>query len=260
MKKLHSSLFKTTALACSLASISPAAMSDTILGIYAGAGVWDTSLDGSVGASSDPITSSELGIDSSKNTFAYLAFEHLVPVIPNARVSLTNISLDGDSTVSREFTFDDQTFDANGRAVTNIDLDMTDVTLYYEILDNWVSIDVGVNVRMLDGMADVEVTDDSGNSQTDSMDFSGALPMLYGKARFDLPFSGLYVDAIIDYLSLDGNTVTDTDIKLGYMFEGPLDIGFELGYRQFKIDLDDLDDATINMTFDGPYANLALHF
>lgn len=233
------------------------AHADTLLGIYAGAGVWQADIDGAIGTDSDPITTEELGLDSENNNYFYLALEHPVPVLPNIRLSQTALKHEGAATVSREFTWDNQTFSGEAATATTLDFTMTDVTLYYEILDNWVSLDIGVTGKVLDGEAIVR---QPAYNRSETIELSGGLPLLYAMARFDLPLTGLYVAAKANYIGYDDSSVSDADFHIGYRLESVLDVGAELGYRQFKLDLQDFEDATANLTYDGPYLNLAIHF
>jgi hypothetical protein len=51
------------------------------------------------------------------------------------------------------------------------------------------------------------------------------------------------------------------DAKLGYMSNGlGLDLGFDLGYRQMNLTVEELDDFNADLTTDGPYASLFVHF
>lgn len=257
-KKYLRSLGASLTLVAMAASTNSSA--DTILGIYAGAGVWDASIDGSIGVASDSISTGELGIKDEQSQYFYVALEHPVPIIPNIRLQHTTLENDGYAVVEREFEFDGITYPANAPTATKLDLSQTDVTLYYEILDNWVSLDLGLTAKILDGEATILATPEGSDPVGSSVELKGGVPMLYGMARFDLPLSGLYAGGHINYFSYDNSTISDLDIKLGWMFESVLDVGAELGYRQFKLKLEDFDDADGDVTFDGPYLNLAVHF
>ncbi|TVZ39516.1 outer membrane protein [Alteromonadaceae bacterium 2753L.S.0a.02] len=247
--------------ACLTAVLLPGvASADTVLGVYGGIGVWTTSIDGSIGVDDIPITTEELGIKDENANFFYIALEHPIPVIPNIRIARATVKNTGSALVEREFTWDNITFPANAQTDTTIDLTQTDVTLYYEILDNWVSFDVGLNAKVIDGFASVLSQPEGQEAIYEEFELKGAVPMLYGMARFDLPLSGLFIGARANYVGYDNSMLSDFDVQIGYLFESVLDVGAELGYRQFKLKLDEFDDANLDITYDGPYLNLAVHF
>lgn len=253
------SLIQAVTLASALSTLCLPATADTILGIYAGAGVWNASFDGEINGEYNgdtTITTDQLGVDSSNNTFMYVALEHPIPVIPNIRLSVTDLTTDGSGSVDEAFTFQGITYTTNTPTNTEIDLSHTDVTFYYEILDNWVSMDFGLTARKFDGLATITSDTDEGSVTLDT-----TIPMLYGKARFDLPFSGWYVAGTLNYIGYSDAKISDFDGKIGYQSDGlALDFGVDLGYRTLSIDLEDSDDLNANISVDGPYASVTVHF
>ncbi len=247
-------------LFCAVCAASSMSSADTIFGVYGGIGIWQGDIDGSMGLDDIPITTDELGIDDEQNQFFYVALEHPVPVLPNVRIQYTELDYEGFAIVDREFTWDDITFPANAPTTTELDLSQTDITLYYEILDNWVSFDIGLTAKMVDGSGKVDSRPEGLDPIIEETDFSGSIPLAYAMARFDLPLTGSYLGGYMNYISLDGSKISDLDIKLGWQYESVLDVGFELGYRQFKLELVDFEDANADLSFSGPYLNLAVHF
>lgn len=261
---MRNRVFKTAGAVLALSAIASGANADTIFGLYAGGGVWNSSYDGSVGTDEEPVTASELGLDSSNSNFFYVALEHPVPVLPNVRLSKTNVSTEGSSTVSREFTFEDLVVPADVDTQTELDLSHTDITLYYELLDNYLSFDLGLTGRNFDSSASIsyQSQDDPDNvNGSESVELKGTLPLLYTKLQVDLPFTGWYVGGSLNYISYDGDSFSDIDAKVGYMTDGlGLDVGFDVGYRQMKLTVDELDDLSADLTTDGAYASVFMHF
>src|SRR5690625_5979435 len=93
------------------------------------------------------INAEPLVLDDSNNKYFYLAFEHFLPIIPNARVQHTRISSDQSAVIDQAFTLNNQTFVANETVFTDLDLTQTDLTAYYQLLDNWVTLNVGLTLR-----------------------------------------------------------------------------------------------------------------
>ena len=231
------------------------AQADTLLGIYAGAGTWKQDYSGDAAAFGTAIDlEDDLGFTDETNNILYAALEHGVPVLPNIRVQHSNISIDADNMLSRTIDFNGVTFPLNETIATELDLTQTDLVLYYEILDNVFSLDVGLAVRWVDGHFDIASSVDSTRAE-----FKGVLPMLYGKARVDLPFSGFWLGAEAQGLGYDGSQLFDANVQLGW--ESPIGLGLEAGWRTYRLELDDVDDfSDASIDVSGPYAALNYHF
>lgn len=239
------------------------------LGIYAGGGVWHASSEGDIGTDATPLTLEELGFDEEQNLSFYVALEHPLPVLPNMRLAATTLELSGSETLARGSTDElriaiDADFSIpDGSTVTSdIDLDFIDYTLYYELLDNYVSLDLGITARQFDGSASFSYVDASTIEQSTQRDLDVVLPMIYTKVQLDLPLTGWYFGGHANIIDYDDNSVADIEAKVGYMTEGlGLDLGFDLGFRQFSIETDpEDDDLTVDLTLDGPFASFFVHF
>lgn len=242
---------KKATVAATLALLSPLSFADTVLGIYAGVGQWQADYAGDVG---DPsIEVKELGLKDSDNNFYYIALEHPVPIIPNIKLQKMDISSKQTATVNRTFTIDGTTFVAGTEVATDIDLSHVDLLLYYELLDNWVNLDVGVNIRKFDGNVTAV-----GEFVDESVELDQAIPMLYAKAQFNLPLTGFAAGLEGNVISYDGNNLTDYSAKVMYMFDSALDLGLEVGYRSMSMEID--DDVTADIELKGPYAAALFHF
>jgi len=244
---------KKLILASSLAALlTPAAFADTVLGVYAGAGQWKSDYDGKAGEPS--ITLDDLGVKEHNNNFFYIALEHPVPIIPNIRLETIDIKSRQSSDISKTFIIDGTPYTAGDHVTSEFDLSHTDVTLYYEILDNWLNLDLGITARKFDGFVWAESTTSSRKVKIDD-----TLPMLYAKFQFDLPFSGLSAGVDVNYVSYSGDKVSDYSAKVSYLFDSVLDIGLEGGYRKLSVTVDD-DDLKANLDLKGPYVALIAHF
>lgn len=248
MKKL------TLALTCALLS-APAVHADTILGVYAGAGSWNADFSGSAGNPS--ITLKELGFKDESNSYYYVALEHPIPLIPNIMLEQTNIRSQQSAVVSKTFTIDGTDFTANDTIASDFDLTHTDFTLYYEILDNWVNLDLGITARKFDGYVHAQSANNPSDNQ--KVDVDQTLPLLYGKVQFDLPFTGFSAAADVKYISYSGDKLSDYTVKVSYLFDSVLDIGVEAGYRKMSLTVDD-DDLKAKVDLKGPYAAVIAHF
>lgn len=232
--------------------IASHASADTIFGIYAGAGTWQSEYSGSVGNPS--ATMDELGFDENNNSFYYIAIEHPVPLIPNIKLQHNDISSRQTGTLSSSFSLDNTTYPAGTEVSTDFDLSFTDAVLYYEILDNWLNLDLGVTVRQYSGQMQAEAL-----NVTDEVDVDVTLPLGYARFQFDLPLTGFSAGFEGNYINYSGNTVSDYSAKVSYMFDSVLDLGIEVGYKAASIKIDE-DDIDTNIRLKGPYAAAIFHF
>lgn len=239
------------------ACLSVSAHADTVLGVYAGAQVWDMETQGGF---ADQTTLTQFNFDAQTNGAFYVALEHPVPLVPNVKVKRTQMDTEGSTLLTTSFTFDGELFTANTNVDTVIDLTATDFILYYEIFDNDLfSVDIGINGKNVDGTLVVDAPD---SGITARQSFSGIVPMGYSRLAFGLPFTGLGVYAEGSYLAIDDSKVSDIEVALTYSFieSLALDLTLQLGYRDTTVELDDLDDTYTDLGFDGIFAGIEFHF
>ena len=124
--------------------------------------------------------------------------------------------------------------------------------MYYEILDNWINVDVGLSLREYDGGVALKT---SALDQSENIDFS--LPLIYVKARVDLPFTGFFVDAEMSTISYDDEELTDTQFGVGY--ETSVGFGAKLGYKTFSLKIDE-KPLKADFEFSGSYLSVFYHF
>lgn len=237
------------ALAILAASASVSSQAD-IVGATAGAYMWKQSWDGDVKAGSDSIDmNDDLGYDDETGKSFYVALEHPIPVLPNIRLQSTDLDISEKGTLTKPYTFDGKVYTVGEEVQSTTDLSHIDGTFYYEILDNWVNLDVGLTVRMFDGEVSIK-----GASGEGAIEIDAPIPMAYVNARFELPLTGLYASALGNVIAYGDNKVTDMTLALGYEL-GIL--GLELGYRNFDVQLED-DNEEANVTVDGYFLGLVI--
>lgn len=226
------------------------------LGFKIGANSWQQEfygdvLSGTGGTNVD--LEDTLGYEDESNANFYIALEHPVPLIPNLMLARTKIEIS--ETATQGFTFDGVTYTASIESTT--DLSHTDATLYYEILDKWVSLDIGLTIRSFDEGFTITGTTTGAVTQTSEFEVDETIPMLYLATKFELPLSGLYAIADANWISYDDDTLLDYKVGLGY--ETEVGIGIEAGLRSFTIDYQD-DGEEADLTIDGFYAGVLYHF
>lgn len=186
------------------------------------------------------------GFSEEQDLFFKAYLEHPFPLLPNLKVGYTALSHSGSSSVV-DFSWGDiDNFD--GTIDSSLSLDFTDVTLYYEVLDNWAEMDAGVTARYITGDMGVRT-----NTNNDFVDFSTWIPMLYGKARFNLPSTDISFQLEANVISYWDMTAYDYELSARYTLV--MGVGLEAGYKSFHLDSDDLVDGfKSDIDFAGPYA------
>ena len=242
---------KLVAAAC-LAAFSTLAAADTIAGLYAGAGMWSVGPGGHIGDSAIDVDA--LGMSNETGAFVYVALEHPIPLWPNVKLQHTRLGSKGEGTLSRRFQLDDVEFFAGETVSTELDLTHIDAVMYYELLDNVVSLDLGWTLRLFSGHAR---TVSRSRTLSESVDIDLAVPMAYGRALIELP-AGFSLSATAHAIGYSGNSLQDLSAHVAYTFGTVVDVGIEIGYRRFAVELD--DGSLTDVTLDGPYVAVALHF
>lgn len=231
--------------------VPPSVYAD-VVGVYVGGNYWDVDADGSIASANEQ--AADFDFEQEGQNSLYIAIEHPVPLLPNLKIRQNDLDSEGTANVTG-FEFNNVTF--NGSVATQLDLSHTDFIMYYELADNVISFDLGLNVKYFDGSAQVSSTTD-----TTRVDLSTPLPMAYIALGGSLPFTGLSAKAEASVLSFKDSEVADFQAELKYDFVDnvAVDLGLTLGYRRMSLKLDDVDDIDTDLTFSGPYIGLEAHF
>ncbi|CAI8369721.1 MAG: Uncharacterised protein [SAR92 bacterium MED-G29] len=242
-------------LCASLLFTSVTATADFI-GVYAGVGFWQAAPAGNVGRT-DIALDSTLNLSEDTNQFAYVAFEHPIPLLPNFRVQHSELDWAGTALIEAGTDLNGSPFTSTQQADISLDLTHTDATLYYEVLDNIIDLDLGITARMFDGEASLV-----GATQQENVDLGATVPLLYGKVGFMIPTTGLSADVSANWVNVDDFRLIDWSAQLIYDIDllPAVDMAVVLGYRLMVIELDDLDELQSDATFDGYFLALRMHF
>jgi len=196
---------------------------------------WDYGISGNirdsatVGFSVD--LKNDLHLKDDKDTFLVAYIEHPIPVLPNIRLGSTSLSFDGSGSASKDFTYNGVSYTSSVNVATKLNLDHTEIALYWNILDNVIGLDLGLNAKFFDGA--IKLTSSAGNVNEV---FNETVPMLYAGLQAELPY-GLRLSGDMSWISFDGSSFTDTIVKLSYTTD--FNLGVDLGYRSFVIDYED---------------------
>ncbi|MFB2539330.1 MULTISPECIES: TIGR04219 family outer membrane beta-barrel protein [unclassified Acinetobacter] len=219
---------------------APFAQADTLYGVFADANYWHTSASA---------TESKVDTDYKNQGQMMLSasLEHPVPLIPNARLRYTTLN-------------GTEKNNANGEIKAN----NTDAIAYYEVLDNVVSLDLGLGAKRIDG--------DVKQRGVSRIDLNKTMPMAYASAGAKLPFTGLSAKAELGLGYGKNVKATDALAELKYDFvdKALVDVGAKVGYRIVQVDYDEMTNKYLGsvfgsqvpykVDFKGPYVGLEVHF
>lgn len=238
-----------------LALTVPFAVNADTLSVSVGGGVWKQSPTGNFQKTTDPASvdvKDDLFWDDESQGYLFATFEHPVPLIPN--VKLMKTSLDQSGSGNTAFTFDNKTY--SGNVSNDFSIDTLDLIAYYEILDNVVSLDLGLDIRKI--KIDYSITGDVSGTQTTTKDsVDETIPMIYAMVGAS-PWPDLIISGELSYISYDGSSISDFIAKVSYTTS--FLVGVEAGYRKQEYTLDDVSDTDADLSFDGIFAGAYLKF
>lgn len=246
---------KLLTLTCATLLSLPAISTADVLSIAIGGGVWKEDPSGyfrnqSAGDTIDVDVKDDLFWKEENQGYWFATLEHPVPILPNVRILSTSLDHSGSGTAS--FDLDGVTF--GGTVSSSGSFDQTDITAYWEVLDNVVSLDLGLTAKLIDFSYSVAST--APVAQT-SGSLSGTIPMVYGLVGVS-PIPGLYLGVEGNFIGYDGNDLTDLTAKVSYTTD--FFLGVEGGYRSQSYKLDDFDGYTGKLEFEGPFLGAYLKF
>lgn len=237
------------------ASVGVAADVTPLMEFSVGAGSWMTEYSGQIGDENNRADVDALDVDDTNNNFFYARFEHPVPFVPNIRLDHVSISTSGTGTLESSYTLGDETFTAGTEVASDWDLSMTDVALYYELA----ILDFGLNFRQFD----VEIMAEEGSSGRSAKESADLLlPMVFLQADVALPLTGLYVMGNVNAIAVDDKSITDYRAAVGYTIDLSVlsEVGLEIGYRGFEIDLGEDEDIAGEVEMSGVYFGANITF
>lgn len=191
----------------------------------------------------------DLDSESSRPSSMVLILEHPISALPNIRYR-------GQVTSSDDVEPARQSASPVNKSRTSFDLSQDDIVLYYQVSGAKLDLDLGVDLKRLDGEVSFANTDDN------RVDVDETIPLLYLSARYDLSNSGFYVGAninadVID-LGLSNSSAQDSTIMLGY--ETGAGLGIEGGFKYFSLDLENDYEQDSSLEYDGLYLNGYFNF
>jgi len=220
----------------------------------------DTPLNSSIDLEND------FGWSDDQDIILKAYFENPLPFFPNAKFAYSNLNQSGEGTVS-SFSWGG-IIGMDGVINTALETQIYDITAYYELLDNAVEIDAGLTFRYINGdMLVTQIADFNAPipfspslalpSQSTNLDLW--IPMLYGKARFNIPNTDISLQFEGNAISYEETTFYDYELSARYMLS--MGLGLEAGYKSIHLDSEDLADGLeVDMDFSGVYAAIVWDF
>jgi len=272
---------KKKALVAIFISLLTANVQADTVGLYLGGQIWQSEAIGIFGEKNSLI---DFNLKKEQQINYFIAVEHPFPLLPNARISSTTLDTTGKTTLTKEFSFGDETFLIGDDVNANFNVSYVDYTLYYELFDNGLfSFDLGLIARNFNG--DVTVTGPTKTSNdtcndpdpspdspcTEEGDFTtptGKIktneiePMLYIATNISLAFTGLSAFAQGDFSLIDDHSLYDYQVGLSYELVDNImgDFNLTLGYRVVKMEFEDLDNLYTDLEFKGAFVGVIAHF
>ncbi len=251
-----------TALA--YASILTIGVSADMARLEMGAGAWIQKPSGDMSYSAFGGIS---GVDNSTKKeettpYVWVLIKHPIPIVPNFRLEYADVTNIGTATG----TFKNFTIPITSK--TTLNLTQYDVIPYYNLLDNlaWTTLDLGIDLKVIDASYVAEGVNIPfiGGLTNYEDEESIILPMLYVRARVEIPSTDIGIETDIKYVTYGANTAYDIRAKIDYTFDIDflLDPAIEVGYRtqRFKLDDDSIADVKIDLDFSGVYAGIFIRY
>ncbi len=213
-------------------------------------GMWKKEVSGEVRSGAEAIDV-ESDLDLESDTAAYLRGRFHVIALGNLYASYTPVKQTGLSTLSRTFTFGDETFTAGSAVASEIELDMFDVAWTATPLSLAVAeLELGLNIKFVDGTVKL----DSG-VQSDSAELSVPVPMLKALVRFNFPLVSAELEGA--GIAYGGNHFYDLSAQARVTVFPFLYVTG--GLRLLDLELEDGDDRA-DIKLGGPFLGVGADF
>ncbi len=237
------------------------------LSFRTGGGIWFNGVDGHIRYKDNPsIDVDYLNYDDEIRGYVWGELRHPVPIIPNIRVEYTDVKFSDHSNAS--FTWEDVVYEANTWSMTK--LKQLDLIAFYNLMDtSWFSLDLGVDAKYIDfkfeaqGLGTVSGIKKVLYEEQEKEDVW--VPLAYGNVRFNVPGTGLGLEACMKYIAYKSSQALDLEVKVDYLYSfSHFQAGVEAGYRFENIDLDQDDISGLSFDADidikGPFTGIVLRF
>jgi len=222
------------------------------IGLNIGSGTWNPAPTNSLTGNNDDLDSqsSVPGFDDQSTPSLLFVIEHPVTILPNFRYQDSALDSNGSDTLNGgSLSFSNES-SGDGATGSTYDLAHNDIVLYYELMDNWINLDFGVDLKSFAG----EISPSDSSPGSTPLPIDETIPLFYLSARFNLPFNGFYVGADINSnFSISDSVAEDSTFLLGFKSDSGLRV--EGGVKMFSLDLNRSNDVDASLEYDGLFLN-----
>ncbi len=227
-----------------------------------GVGYWRQNPSGTLqykpvsAATGDVNLKDDLNFDAENKPFVRIKAE-LPSILPNIYLMATPMEFKGSGQLSRNISFNGQSFIVGENIDSKLKLDHYDLALFYPIpalktaTVGVLNVELGINARKFDFKGTI-----NNSSQTASKNLSVYVPMIYGGIQIK-PVSYLSIEAEIRGIAYSNNHYYD---YIGRLRVNPIPLVFiAAGYRAETIKIDQ-SDVKADIKFGGPFVEVGLSF
>ncbi|MDZ7871442.1 MAG: TIGR04219 family outer membrane beta-barrel protein [Rheinheimera sp.] len=226
-----------------------------MLGARVGVDYWQVQPEVSAG---DPGKAGQLVLNDANELAWYGRFEHPLPLLPNIAVRYQRSEVSANAALVNPIVLEQKTF-ATGIVATQYNsLKNTDITGYYEVLDNPVfSMDLGLTARLL--QSDVRLT---APSTAAARDLSVVLPMLFVDAEIGLWGTGTHWFFSGNYSQYQSDLNYDWRSGIAWRF---IDIAMfqahlRAGWQRAQTNVSNRDQLDFTVANDGSFIGIDIDF
>ncbi len=271
----------------------PEVLSKEVLGIYFGVAYWGGNIQNRV--QSDNFTSEEatvtatrfspfeMGIGDTTQAFYFIEYKHNIPIIPRIIYRNVPITEEGKTTLARGINFVDTSIVTGALVNSTFDLSFTDVSLYYTVIDSWLTLDIGLTQRTIDGsielispvVAEAEGEGETGEEtgETEGEEAAVTTPttvtstanidvrpvLAYSRISFPIMRSNWRYTYAVQYMNSESEYYSDTENTLSYEMESQsIDYRFDVGYKKVKLMSEDIGDLQSTLEVAGPFIRISV--
>jgi hypothetical protein len=253
------------------------------VGLYLGGQIWQSEASGVFGEKNTLI---DFNLKKEQPINYFVAVVHPYPLLPNVRISNTTLDTTGKTNLTQEFSFGGENFLIGTDVNANFNVSYVDYTLYYQLFDNGLfSFDLGLTARDFNGAVTITgpTVIDYGDGNCDDPDPPPGItcpspsssitptgkiktddiePMLYVATNINIPLTRLSAFAQVDFSLVNDHLFYDYQIGLSYylVHSRKMDFYLTLGYRNAKMEFEDLNDLYTDLEFEGVLVGVIAHF
>ena len=125
-----------------------------------------------------------------------------------------------------------------------------DATFFYPLKKSGMNLDLGVNIRFLNGYG--------ANHLGQQYSFTQTLPMFYAAMLFDLPYKGLSAGFEGRHMEYDSDLAYEYRAKVRYQWGESL--GLQGGWQHQFLGLEQFNSITSEFENEGPYLDVYMNF